>query len=247
MTPILPPRRQDSPRAPVLQALWTRIRRRVTSGLLFVLPVFITFWVLYWLYSLIRYYAIDPVARLVVYAAQGQRPEADLVPLLEELIAPLVAILVLLAALYALGSYVGMRLMGAFDRMLLRVPVVTAIHNMVRRVFQSFEGPAALTRFKRVVLVPFPHPGMRVPGFVTGACRDTQSNKTILCVFVATTPIPSSGYTLLVPEDEVTELDWSLEETIQAVISGGLSAPQQVRYSARPPGRASKEPTSPTE
>jgi uncharacterized membrane protein len=91
-------------------------------------------------------------------------------------------------------------------------------------------GAGEFSRFKRVVLVAFPHPGMRSPGFVTASCRDEATGRTILCVYVPTTPIPTSGYMLMVPEDEVTELDWSLEETIQAVVSFGLTTPHTVQY-----------------
>ncbi|MCH8226052.1 MAG: DUF502 domain-containing protein [Chloroflexi bacterium] len=105
-----------------------------------------------------------------------------------------------------------------------------AIYGAASRMFQSLGGTGDMSRFKRVVLVSFPHLGMRVPAFVTSSCRDLSTGRTILCVYVPTTPIPTSGYMLLVPEEDVTDLDWSLEETIQAVVSFGLTAPDEVRY-----------------
>ena len=54
--------------------------------------------------------------------------------------------------------------------------------------------------------------------------------KTILCVYVPTTPIPTSGYMLMLPEDDVTELSWSLDETLQAIVSGGITVPEKVDY-----------------
>ena len=71
---------------------------------------------------------------------------------------------------------------------------------------------------------------MRVPAFVTSTCRDVETRKALLCVYVPTTPVPTSGYFLLVPEDEVTELDWTPEQTLQAIISGGLTAPPVISY-----------------
>jgi uncharacterized membrane protein len=85
-------------------------------------------------------------------------------------------------------------------------------------------------RPRRVVLVAFPHPGMKVPAFVTGSCRDLETQKVVLCVYVPTTPVPTSGYFLLVPEEEVVELNWTPEEALQAIISAGLAAPPQVHY-----------------
>ena len=85
-------------------------------------------------------------------------------------------------------------------------------------------------RPQRMVLVAFPHPGMKVPAFLTGTCRDVQTQKVILCVYVPTTPVPTSGYFLLVPEEEAIELNWTAEESLQAIISAGLTAPPQVSY-----------------
>jgi uncharacterized membrane protein len=81
-----------------------------------------------------------------------------------------------------------------------------------------------------MVLVKFPHPGTKLPAFVTGMCRDQETQKNLLCVYIPTTPVPTSGFFLLVPEDEVTELNWDAEQTLQAIISGGLTAPPEVSY-----------------
>ena len=81
-----------------------------------------------------------------------------------------------------------------------------------------------------MVLVTFPHPGVKLPAFVTGTCRDVGTDKVVLCVYVPTTPVPTSGFFLLVPEDEVTELNWNTEQTLQAVMSGGLTSPREVSF-----------------
>jgi uncharacterized membrane protein len=132
--------------------------------------------------------------------------------------------------LYFLGFVARSRVISLFDTFLKRVPIVTSIYSAASRMFQSLGGAGDMSRFKRVVLVSFPHLGMRVPAFVTSSCRDLATGRTILCVYVPTTPLPTSGYMLLVPEEEVTDLDWSLEEAIQAVVSFGLTAPEDVRY-----------------
>jgi uncharacterized membrane protein len=104
------------------------------------------------------------------------------------------------------------------------------VYNGVRQVFEALERQPGRQRPQRAVLVAFPHPGMRVPAFVTGSCRDVETQKVILCVYVPTTPVPTSGYFLLVPEDEVTELSWTPEQSLQAIISAGLTAPPEVIY-----------------
>lgn len=225
-----------APREPFSGRLLRNIRARIIAGLLLVLPVFITFWVLYWLYSLLSDYVIEPAARVAVYLGQGRPVGTELPPALERYWAPLFGIVLVLCLLYVAGLFVRSRVVGAVDWLLLRTPVVTPVYRVVRKMFEAFQVQGGLASFKRVVLVAFPHPGMRVPGFVTATCRDASTGRNILCIYVPTTPVPSSGYMLLVPEDEVTELDWSLEETIQAVVSGGISVPPQVRYYRPGPG-----------
>jgi uncharacterized membrane protein len=69
-----------------------------------------------------------------------------------------------------------------------------------------------------------------LPAFVTASCRDVETQKTLLCVYVPTTPVPTTGFFLIVPEEEVTELNWSSEQTLEAIMSGGLAAPPEVSY-----------------
>lgn len=201
------------------------LRGRMIAGLLLVLPFVVTFWIVYWLYTWLDLYVISPMARLVLRFATGSRVDDVL-----EYVAPLVGLALVGTLLYFLGFVAHSRVARLFDNFLLRVPIVTSIYSAVSRMFQSLGGPGEFSRFKRVVLVPFPHLGMRVPAFVTSSCQDETTGRTILCVYVPTTPIPTSGYMLMVPEDEVTDLDWSLEETIQAVVSFGLTAPHKVQY-----------------
>jgi uncharacterized membrane protein len=108
--------------------------------------------------------------------------------------------------------------------------VVSSVYNGVKSVFQALDKKPGKQRPQRMVLVAFPHPGMKVPAFVTSSCRDVETQRVILCVYVPTTPVPTSGYFLLVPEEEVTELNWSPEQALQAIISAGITAPPEVVY-----------------
>ena len=110
------------------------------------------------------------------------------------------------------------------------VPVVSQIYDGVRGVLKCLEQPSGESTPKRVVLVQFPHPGMRLPAIVTSSCSDIATGRKLLCVYVPTTPIPTSGFFLMVPEEEVMELNWDVQQTLQAIISGGLTAPPKVTY-----------------
>jgi uncharacterized membrane protein len=208
---------------------WHSVRDRVLGGLLLVLPILITLWVLYWLYTALEY-VIDPLALLLLWGARGGQPGTELPAWFERYAAPLLAILVALLFLYGLGFFVHSRLRRALDWALLRVPVLSAVYDGVRKVFAALEKGPGQRRPQRVVLVAFPHPGMRAPAFITSTCRDVETGKALLCVYVPTTPVPTSGYFLMVPEEEVTELNWGPDQALQAIISAGLTAPPEVRY-----------------
>jgi uncharacterized membrane protein len=214
----------------LLRTAWHSVRGRILGGLVLVLPFLITFWVIYWLYSGLEKYVIDPLALLVLWKVRQGQPDTELPVWFEKYAAPVIAVVVAVVVLYCLGFLAQSRLRRVIDWVLLRVPVISVVYNAIRDVFQTLERQRGQPRPQRVVLVAFPHPGMKVPAFVTATCRDIETQKVLLCVYVPTTPVPTSGYFLLVPEEEVTELNWSPEQTLQTIVSAGLTVPPEVRY-----------------
>lgn len=220
-------------RSTPMKLLGRAVRSRLIGGVMVISPLAITIFIIHWLYTTLKTIVIAPVARLFVWAItqDGALGPDSLPAWFEEWVAPLAAIVIVLVLLYTLGMFFRSRLHGTMDEILLKVPFVTTIYKAVRNVFVALQqDPSDTARFKRVVLVKFPHPGMRVPGFVTSSCKDKVTGKIILCVYIPTTPVPTSGYMLLIPEDEVTDLPWDLNETLQAIISGGISVPPTVNY-----------------
>ncbi|WP_422925049.1 DUF502 domain-containing protein [Singulisphaera sp. PoT] len=201
------------------------IRTRIIGGLLLALPIVLTFWIIYWLYSTLLGLVLTPMTWLY-QQLMGIRPT----PLWERFAAPLIAIFLALSFLYFLGLFVRSSLLRAVDWILLRVPIVTIIYKSLRNVAQSLSNQGLPQKFKRVVLVEFPHPGMRALAFVTNSLRDEKTGRTILTVCVLTGVVPPAGFTLFVPEEEVTDLNWTVNQTIQAILSGGITSPPTVGY-----------------
>jgi uncharacterized membrane protein len=214
----------------MLRKAWHSVRGRILGGLLLVLPILITFWVIYWLYSTLEKYVIDPLALLVVWNVRRGQGDTELPVWFERYAAPVIAVCLALLLLYGFGFLAQSRLRRVIDWILLRVPIISVVYNAVRDVFQTLDKQRGQRRAQRVVLVEFPHPGMKVPAFVTATCRDIETQKVLLCVYVPTTPVPTSGYFLLVPEEDATELNWSPEQTLQTIVSAGLTVPPEVRY-----------------
>lgn len=169
--------------------------------------------------------------------ASGLVAEEELPGWWDNGVLPLLNIVTVLFILYFLGLFARGRMHRTLDWVLMHVPVVTTIYKAVRGAFQAVEmQEASANKFKRVVLVDFPHPGTKVPAFVTRSLRDEKAGRIILCLYVPTTPLPTSGYLILVPEEDVVELDWNINETLQAVISGGLTAPDHIDYFGKATG-----------
>lgn len=204
------------------------IRNRVIAGLFVVLPLFITYVVIKWLYDTLYSVALQPISYFLRYAWKLESENSSWV--LDFMLSS-AAFGLVLAVLFVAGMFFRSRLHHAVDWTLLNVPGVKTVYSAVRNVFNAIStSQENQTKFKRVVLVQFPHTGMKAPAFVTGECTDVETGKVILAVYVPTTPVPTSGYMLLLPQDEVVELNWDLEETLQAIVSGGITLPDTVTY-----------------
>lgn len=230
-----PPQNAPLPAEPApppswLRRTWLRVRARLFAGLVVVLPFVVTFWVVYRVYSFLELSVIDPLAEWVLWKVAGLRRGAELSDWFKTYAAPVIAVALALLLLYWLGFLARSRLRQALDAVLLRIPLVSVVYKGVGQVLNALNKEPGQPRPQRVVLIPFPHPGTKVPAFVTGQCKDLATGKTILYVYVPTTPVPTSGYMLLVPEEDVTELPWTSEQALQAIISGGLTAPAEVNF-----------------
>ena len=204
-------------------------RNRFIAGLFVILPIYITYALLKWLYELLYSNVLEPIMyglRSLVLEKTDADPSWYLTLLLSS-----VALLLVITVIYIAGMFFRSRLHQFVNWVLLNVPGVKTIYSVVSKVFDAISNSQQdVNNFKRVVLVPFPHQGMKAPAFVTSECTDVTTGRTILCVYVPTTPVPTSGYMLLIPQEEVVDLNWDLEETLQAIVSGGITVPKKVSY-----------------
>jgi uncharacterized membrane protein len=122
--------------------------------------------------------------------------------------------------------YIGIKLVQLLDHGLLRVPLLNKIYVTIKQVNEAFTSNKS--SFKQVVLVEFPQPGQRAVGFVTGEQDGAfqKGDEKTISVFVPTTPNPTGGFLLLVPESKVTKVDMSVAEGIKFIVSLGAIPPE---------------------
>ena len=160
--------------------------------------------------------------------------------LLEGWLTSFVAALLALSLLAALGWFasrvIGRRVLDALESLVQHIPLVAAIYGGTKRFLTVVKDRPAETQ--RVVLIPFPNARMKTLGFVTKVLEDEVTGEKVAAVYVPTAPNPTSGYIELVPLADVTPTDWTMDEAMGFVVSGGTTAPDRFRFRAdgeRPP------------
>ena len=139
----------------------------------------------------------------------------------------IVLILIILLAGLLTTNFLGRKVFDLWESFLQHVPVIRNVYSLVKSIVDtlSIQGKE---KFNRVVLIEFPRKGQYSIAFVTGVTKGEIQELTkerVLNVYVPTTPNPTSGFFLLVPESEITPLSMSVEDGMKMIISGGLYTP----------------------
>jgi uncharacterized membrane protein len=129
----------------------------------------------------------------------------------------------------AIGSFLRFRLFKNLEKLLLRFPLVGKIYSPVKRIvnFLFYQERAS---FRKVVLVQYPRKGVYSIGFATNESPEQinqKVSKKMLNLFIPSSPSPLTGFTLIVPEDEVIFIDMSVEEAMRMLVSGGMVDPEE--------------------
>jgi uncharacterized membrane protein len=211
----------------VKKSLFARWQANFWAGLAIVLPAVVSVGVLLWLFDSVANITdtlLIFLPRKLTHHNQGDGPMFwywSLVALL------LAVFLIGVVGLFA-RNYFGRKIIEWVDSALLRIPLLNKIYGATKQVNDAF-SPSNKTSFRTVVLVEFPHPGTYSMGFITseqqGEIR-AKAREKMVSVFVPTTPNPTSGFLLLVPEEKVTKLEMSVADGIKYIISLGAILPE---------------------
>ncbi|MCZ6782962.1 MAG: DUF502 domain-containing protein [Proteobacteria bacterium] len=217
------------------RAVTEATRRYFVAGLLVFAPVGITIWAIAWIIRTLDNMLL-PWVLSVVYPELESPPQ---LPLLGAIFTFAVIILIGVIARH----FFGYELLRAWERMLSRVPVARSIYGGVKQLFEAIVHPNMRSSFNRVVLVEYPRKGCYAIAFTTGLARGPVQRarpETLVNCFLPTTPNPTSGFYLLIPEDEVYDIDLSVEEAFKVIMSAGLVTPGDVAPMPQPSQVAAK-------
>jgi uncharacterized membrane protein len=194
------------------------LRRYLMAGLLVWVPLGVTL--------LIVAFLVDLMDQTLLLLPTAIQPEHLLGFRIPGLGLVLTAIVVLLTGMVVTNLF-GMQLFTIGERLLQRIPLVRSIYASVKQVTESMFSSGK--SFRKVVLVEYPRRGMWSLAFQTGSGASEISRKTgqeIVNIFIPTTPNPTSGFFLMVPRDDVIELDMSVDQGLKMLLSVGVVVPE---------------------
>jgi len=229
-----------------LRNSYRSLRTYFITGLLVLIPLYVTVGLVRWMYQRIDAPMSEYMGKHLGYLVRNYPRLAEYIVRLDQQGNPVVhipglgvviTIFVILGAGLFARNYFGNRIIGFFERLVFRIPLVNKIYNGAKQVSAAFlERNKNL--FQAVVLVEYPRRGIYQIGFLTQTDSGEITEKLgrdMTCVFISTTPNPTSGMLIVVPRSDLTILDMSIEEGIKMVISGGVVTPDKLAKEGKTP------------
>lgn len=205
------------------------IQRYLITGLLTFIPIWLTWAVFKFIFSLLSQVNLPWVAALISTLSEAF-PET-IGRLNQGWLVSLFAFIVTIVALYVTGfaanRVFGRRLISAFEGLIARIPLAHTIYGGTKKLMSLLQKKPAGTQ--RVVLIDFPSPELKSVGFVTRVFQDA-SGRELAAVYVPTTPNPTGGYLEIVPIERLVATDWTFDQAMAFILSAGAAAPDVLPF-----------------
>lgn len=217
-----------------------RLQRLFLTGLLTLLPIWLTWIVVKFVFVLLSDIStpwVAPLAHRIAAGFPNSLGWANAASV-QATIALLATIALILGVGWLARRVIGQRMLSWVDVLVRRIPLANVIYSSARKLLDILQTKPDGTQ--RVVLIDFPHPEMKSVGFVTRVIREHGTGRELAAVYVPTTPNPTSGYLEIVPLDKITPTDWTVDQAMSFIISGGAVAPDTIPFD---PPRPAPRPT----
>ncbi len=200
--------------------LINHLRRKLAAGLLVVIPIGITLFILRFLFNLADG-VLAPYIQKTANFFLGE--DYRYIPGL----GMIAGLLVLYATGIVASNVLGSRMVSFGESIMSRIPLVKSIYTSSKQFIQVFSR-SGKNSFRKAVYVEFPKEGSFSIAFITNSVQ-TASGKTYYTLFIPTSPNPTSGYVLLLEEHRVYPTSFSVEEAMKVIMSGGVVAPEMIK------------------
>ena len=197
-----------------MRKILNHLKTYIIRGLLAVMPLGLTYFVIRFLYVTIDKRIIGTIDEFIGYNIPG------------------LGIVMILIIFYFVGfaasNVVGREILKFIELVTNQIPLIKSTYQIGKQLSTTLSLPEKQV-FKKAVMINFLMPGMWTIGFVTGTIFDKTQNEILLKVFVPTPPLPTSGTMVMVKESDVRDPGWTIEEALRSVISGGIIGPEDLK------------------
>ena len=209
-----------------------KLQRAFLTGLLTLLPIWLVWVVFKFVFGLLSGVSAPLVAPLITWTVRSDPEMLGWLgaPWVQTAVALAVTVAVIVLVGLLARRVVGRKLLAWLELLIARIPLAKTIYGSARQLLDLLQTKPDGTQ--RVVLIDFPHKEMKSVGFVTRILRDELTGAELAAVYVPTTPNPTSGYLEVVPVDRLTPTDWTVDQAMPFIISGGAVAPDRIPVSA---------------
>jgi len=193
-----------------------KFKQRFYLGLLWVVPIVVSLYVIYLLLDTIGG-KLGKLLKLIPFFSSLTLP-----PLIYNLIALILTILMIYIFGLMAEMFIGRFILNTIDKIFTRLPFIKVIYNASKEIMTSIVKENKKT-FQKVVLINFPHKDSKCIAFLTSANKVNINGEEHYGVFVPTTPNPTSGWYILVKEEDIEFTNLKIEEALKIIISAGVT------------------------
>ncbi len=218
--------------------MFKKIRANFITGMVIVVPIVLTFWVLYFIIDKLNALFLQPVVKILENWAPAEGLESFTKVLIFIFLLSLVTVIGFATRILILRNFFAFG-----ESVLYRVPMINTVYRTIKEISGAFWMHKA-SIFQRVVLIEYPRKGLYSLAFVTSETEGEVQEKThhrVLSLFVPTSPNPTSGMMIMIPENDAINLGMTVTEGMKMVISGGAIVPKKDHGDTKEPGYTSEK------
>lgn len=197
------------------------MKKHFLLGLVVVLPFFLTANIVWIIFKIVGRFFTPFLTKILEMFVPVRIPGFAVI-----FVSAIVTLLLIWFIGILVSNFIGKKLLQIAEELLLKIPMASGIYGATKKLMRVFFMDKSA--FQRVVLIEWPRKGVYSVAFMTAEAMGEIQEKTkeeVVNVFMPTTPNPTTGFLVLVPKNEIIQLDMSVDDAIKLIISGGIVVP----------------------